>query len=124
MNRQPSCFLQAQKYSVMSVHPGSATGDEREIFRQIIYPTQRESSLGGDIHSRDTAGNETPMRQSLLWLLHQRDAHFFCILPLKEKRRFTGNATTLKTKKAGSGAHSSGLVGRPPALKHRTQRLM
>uniref|UniRef100_A0A671W5A6 Membrane-associated guanylate kinase, WW and PDZ domain-containing protein 1 n=1 Tax=Sparus aurata TaxID=8175 RepID=A0A671W5A6_SPAAU len=35
-----------------------------------------------------------------------------------------GNATTLKTKKAGSGAHSPGLVGRPPALKHRTQRLM
>lgn len=37
---------------------------------------QRELSLGGDIYLCDTAGNKTPMRHSLLWLLQQHDAHF------------------------------------------------
>ncbi len=47
---------------------------------------QQESSLEGDIYSCDTAGNKTPMWQSLLWLLHQHDAHFSASSHWRESR--------------------------------------
>lgn len=58
----------------MSVHPGSSRGDVWNI--SADYLPGKIWSLEGDIYSCDTAGDKTSVCHSLLWLLHQLDAHF------------------------------------------------
>lgn len=124
MNRQPAASYRPRNIALWAFTPGQPREMNVKYFGRLF--TQRSVNPAWE-------GTFIPVTPRVMKL--QCVSHFcgFCTSVtltfsasshLKRKDVSGGNAKTLKTKKAGSGAHSSGLVGRPPALKHRTQRLM